>query len=161
MQSLLSFCHGVPQRRFEAEEVLLAEGGTDKLLYVLIDGEVEVLKGQTLVNTQSEPGAMFGELSVLLGVPHTATVRATVPTLAHLIENADAFLQANPDLSFQLAKLLAKKLNSITTYLVDLKSQFEDRQDHLGMVDEVLESLLHHPVEESVLGSERYPDAAI
>jgi CRP-like cAMP-binding protein len=161
MQSLLNFCHGLPQKHFEAGEVLLEEGGADKNLYVLIDGEVEVLKGQTLVNIQSDPGAMFGELAVLLDVPHTATVRATLPTVAHVVENASDFLQANPDLSFQLAKLLAKKLNSITTYLVDLKSQFEDQHDHLGMVDEVLENLLHQPIEETVTGSERYPDTAI
>ncbi|MBM4200409.1 MAG: cyclic nucleotide-binding domain-containing protein [Gammaproteobacteria bacterium] len=161
MQSLLSFCQGLPQQRFEAEETLILEGGTDKRLYVLINGEVEVLKGQTLVNTQSEPGAMFGELAVLLDVPHTATVRTTVPTLAHVIENAGDFLQGNPDLSFQLARLLATKLNSITTYLVDLKNQFEDRQDHLGMVDEVLETLLHQPLDESLPGSDRCPDTAV
>jgi CRP-like cAMP-binding protein len=161
MHSLLRFCGGLPERRFEAGALLLAEGGADKVLYVLIDGEIEVLKGQTQVNTQSEPGAMFGELAVLLDVPHTATVRATVPTRAYVVENAEAFLQGNPDLSFQLAKLLARKLNSITTYLVDLKNQFEDREDHLGMVNEVLESLLHESGEDALPGSERYPDTAI
>jgi CRP-like cAMP-binding protein len=161
MQSLLKFCGGLPERRFDIGELLLVEGGADKVLYVLIDGEIEVLKGQTQVNTQSEPGAMFGELAVLLDVPHTATVRATVPTRAYVVENAEAFLQGNPDLSFQLAKLLARKLNSITTYLVDLKNQFEDREDHLGMVNEVLESLLHESVEDALPGSERYPDTAI
>jgi CRP-like cAMP-binding protein len=161
MQSLLKFCGGLSERRFDAGELLLAEGGADKILYVLIDGEIEVLKGQTQVNTQSEPGAMFGELAVLLDVPHTATVRATLPTRAYVVENAEAFLQGNPDLSFQLAKLLARKLNSITTYLVDLKNQFEDREDHLGMVNEVLESLLHESVEDALPGSERYPDTAI
>ncbi|RYU62407.1 cyclic nucleotide-binding domain-containing protein [Methylolobus aquaticus] len=161
MRSLLKFCGGLPERRFAAGEILLVEGGADKVLYVLIDGEIEVLKGPTQVNTQSEPGAMFGELAVLLDVPHTATVRATVPTRTYVVENAEAFLQGNPDLSFQLAKLLARKLNSITTYLVDLKNQFEDREDHLGMVNEVLESLLHESVEDASPGSDRYPDATI
>jgi CRP-like cAMP-binding protein len=52
MHSLLSFCQGLPQQRFEAEEILIVEGGTDRRLYVLIDGEVAVLKWQTLVNPQ-------------------------------------------------------------------------------------------------------------
>jgi CRP/FNR family cyclic AMP-dependent transcriptional regulator len=161
MRTVLSFCHELPERLFEPGEVLLAENGADGMLYVLIEGEVEVLKGETQVNTQSEPGAIFGELAILLDIPHTATVRAISPSRTYVIGNAGDFLQSHPDLSFQLAKLLAKKLNSITTYLVDLKSQFKDQQDHLGMVDEVLETLLHQQVEEHTPGSDRYPDRAI
>ena len=161
MRTVLSFCHGLPERLFEPGEVLLAEGGADGMLYVLIEGEVEVLKGETQVNTQSEPGAIFGELAVLLDIPHTATVRAVSPSRTYVVEHAGDFLRSHPDLTFQLAKLLAKKLNSITTYLVDLKSQFEDQQDHLGMVDEVLETLLNQQVEEHTPGSDRYPDRAI
>jgi len=161
MRTVLSFCHGLPERLFEAGEVLLAEGGADEMLYILIEGEVEVLKGETQVNTQSEPGAIFGELAVLLDIPHTATVRAVSPSRTYEVGYAGDFLQSHPDLTFQLAKLLAKKLNSITTYLVDLKSQFEDQRDHLGMVDEVLETLLHQQVEEHTPGSDRYPDRAI
>ena len=57
------------------------------------------------------------------------------------------FLKEHPDVHLHLSTLLAKRLNSVTSYLVDLKSQFEDHDDHLGMVDEVLESLLHHQPE--------------
>jgi CRP-like cAMP-binding protein len=78
-----------------------------------------------------------------------------------VVEEANKFLRSHPDMSFQLASLLARKLNSITSYLADLKLQFEDRDDHLGMVDEVLESLLHEQVEELEPGSVRYPDDTI
>jgi CRP-like cAMP-binding protein len=161
MRSVLPFCDGLPERTFKPGEILLAEGGVDKGLYVLIEGEVEVLKGDTLVNTQSEPGAIFGELAILLDLPHTASVRAVIPSRAYLVEDAGTFLHSHPDLAFQLAKLLAKKLNSITTYLVDLKHQFQDQEDHLGMVDDVLAALLNQQAEEHTPGSERYPDAAI
>lgn len=161
MRTVLSFCHGLQERLFEPGEVLLAEGGRDKLLYVLIDGKVEILKSETLVNKQSEPGAIFGELAVLLDIPHTATVKATSPCRTYVVEDAGDFLQSHPDLTYQLAMMLAKKLNSITTYLVDLKNQFEDRDDHLSMLDEVLDTLLHEQVEEHQPGSERYPDKTI
>ena len=161
MRTVLGFCHGLPERLFESGEVLLAEGGTDEMLFILIEGEVEVVKGKVQVNTQSEPGVIFGELEVLLDIPHTATVRALTPSRTYVVAHAADFLQSHPDLTFQLAKLLARKLNSITSYLVDLKSQFEDQQDHLGMVDEVLETLLHQQVEEHTPGSDRYPDRAI
>jgi CRP-like cAMP-binding protein len=161
MRTVLSFCHELPERLFGPGEVLLEENGRDGILYVLIEGEVEVLKGKTQVNTQSEPGAIFGELAVLLDIPHTATVKAVSPSRTYVIGHAGDFLQSHPDLTFQLAKLLAKRLSSITTYLVDLKSQFEDQQNHLGMVDEVLETLLNQQVEEHTPGSDRYKDTAI
>jgi CRP/FNR family cyclic AMP-dependent transcriptional regulator len=139
----------------------MAEGGRDKLIYVLIEGGVDIYKGDILVSSQSDPGAIYGELAILMDVPHTATVKASTQCRTYVVEDANAFLRSHPDLAFQLASLLARKLNSITTYLADLKHQFEDRDDHLGMVDEVLASLLHEQVEELEPGSVRYPDDAI
>jgi hypothetical protein len=49
----------------------------------------------------------------------------------------------------------------MTSYLADLKAQFHDRSDHLGMVDEVLASLMHHQDDEVIPGSDRYPDVKL
>jgi CRP/FNR family cyclic AMP-dependent transcriptional regulator len=161
MQSVLSICQGLPERTFQPGDILMTEGGRDKLIYVLIEGGVHIYKGEILVSSQFDPGAIYGELAVLLNSPHTATVKAATNCRTYIVEDANAFLRSHPDLSFQLASLLARKLNSITTYLADLKHQFEDRDDHLGMVDEVLASLLHEQVEELEPGSARYPDETI
>jgi CRP/FNR family cyclic AMP-dependent transcriptional regulator len=63
------------------------------------------------------------------------------------LEVADGlkFLQDNPAANVELSRLLAKRLDGVTNYLVDLKQQFSDQDNHLGMVDEVLESLLNSP----------------
>lgn len=159
MSTVLDYCKALPETRFATDEVLLREGGRESKLYILIEGEVAVMKGDILVNTQSEPGTIFGELSVLLNLPHTATVQAIAPTRTYVVDEAESFLQSTPEIAFHLSKLLAKKLNSITGYLVDLKQQFEDREDHLGMVDEVLESLLNQQIESHDPGSARYPEA--
>jgi len=161
MKSVLSLCQGLPEKAFQAGDILMTEGGRDKLLYVLIEGGVEIYKRDILVSSQFDPGAIYGELAVLLDVPHTATVKAATNSRTYVVEDANEFLRSHPDLSFHLASLLARKLNSITTYLADLKSQFEGRDDHFGMVDEVLEALLHEQVEELEPGSERYPEDAI
>lgn len=161
MRTVLDYCHGLEEKLFQPDDILLSEGGEDKKLYILIEGEVEVLKGGTQITTQAEPGAIFGELAVLLDIPHTATVRAVIPSRTYPVDDAEAFLQSNPDLAFQLARLLAKRLNNVNTYLVDLKNQYGDRQDHLGMVDEVLETLLNQQAEKHSPGSERYPDNSL
>jgi len=59
--------------------VLLPEGQTSGHLYVLKSGSIEVLRGEMQVAVVEEPGAVFGEMSVLLNRPHTATVRALTP----------------------------------------------------------------------------------
>ena len=161
MTSILKFCQDLPTVRFNPGDVLLAEGDRSGKLYLLIDGEVEVLKGDYQINVVSEPGAIFGEISALLDLPHMATVRATAETSAYVADSGSGLLQSNKEIAYHLSRMLAQRLHGVTSYLVDLKSQFEDREDHLGMVDVVLESLLHEPVEEHTPGSDRYPDRSI
>ncbi len=96
-------------------------------------------------------------MSVLLGVPHTATARALGDVRVHVIQNAAEFFRAHPSLSWLVARLLANRLNAATTYLVDLKRQFAGSSDHLGMVGEVLETLIHQQEQDFLPGSERDP----
>ncbi len=161
MLAILNYCQNLPKRTFSPGEVLLLEKEKQCVLYILDSGEIEVLKGDIQVATTSEPGAVFGEMSVLLDIPHTATVRALAPSDVYVVEHASEFLQSQTDIAYQLAKLLSQRLYNVTTYLADLKRQFEDRSDHLGMVDEVLETLVHQQVEECDPGSDRDPDTAI
>ena len=120
MSSILDLCQAVPVTSFEPGAILLAEGKKSGLLYVLVDGEVEILKGDFQINVVSDKGAVFGEMSVLLNTPHTATVRARSACHAHIVEDGDAFLKANPKIAYDLAKLLAKRLQGVTNYLTDL-----------------------------------------
>ena len=76
MSAILKLCQGVPLQTVAPGTILLAEGKRDQALCILVDGEVEILKDDFQVNTVSEPGAVFGEMSILLDTPHTATVRA-------------------------------------------------------------------------------------
>ena len=157
MTSILPFCQALPARTFEPGTVLLEEGKTSGLLYVLIDGEVEIVKGDFQINVVSDPGAIFGEISALLDIPHMATVRAVTTCRAHVVEDGDTFLQSHREIAYQLSKLLAQRLHGVTTYLVDLKRQFEDHGSHLSMIDDVLETLVHQQRQEFTPGSDRDP----
>jgi CRP-like cAMP-binding protein len=161
MPSILDFCQDLPRKRFKAGDVLLTEGETSGKLYFLIDGDVEILKSDYQINVVSEPGSIFGEISVLLGTPHMATVRAMTPGSIYAVEGDSAFLQAHQEITYHLSKMLAQRLHGVTSYLVDLKRQFEDRDNHLGMVDEVLESLVHQQQQDFMPGSDRDPDVTL
>jgi CRP/FNR family transcriptional regulator, cyclic AMP receptor protein len=90
----------------------------------------------------SLPGLVFGEMAVLLGVPHTASVRVVKPCTFYIVMQPREFLKSSPTLCLHVCELLARRLDSLNKYLVDVKQQFEGH-DHIGMVDEVLEALLH------------------
>jgi CRP-like cAMP-binding protein len=131
------------------------------VIYVLVDGSVEIVKADVQINTVADPGAIFGEVSVLLGLPHMATVKTLAPSVFHVTSDPSEFLRANPDIALAVAALLAKRLHIVTTYLVDLKRQFETDAGHLALVDEVLESLVHHQEPETEPGSDRHPDPTV
>ena len=158
MREILRLCGGMPQRAFAADEVILRAGDRTGVLFVLIEGTVEIVRGDVQVNVVSDPGAVFGEMSALLDTPHTATVRTLEPSRFHVAENALGFLQGDATVTLAVARLLARRLHGMTSYLVDLKHQFADHDSHLGMVDEVLEVLVHHQGEEHSPGSDRDPD---
>lgn len=158
MTSIADLTQDLPTQIFEPGAILLAEGGSSGRLYVLVDGAVEILKGDFQINLVSDRGALFGDMSALLAIPHMATARAVTPSTVRVIEGGEDFLQTHQEISFHLAKMLAERLHGVTAYLVDLKAQFEDSQDHLGMVDEILESLVHQQPQAFTPGSDRDPE---
>jgi CRP/FNR family transcriptional regulator, cyclic AMP receptor protein len=157
MRAFLDHCSELAVQNFENGRVLLPEGATTDLVYVLAERRIEILRGSTQVTVLDEPGALVGEMSILLGIPHTATARALGDVKVHVVERAAEFFRTHPELSWLVAQLLASRLNAATTYLVDLTRQFAGSGDHLEMVGEVLESLIHQQEREFHPGSDRDP----
>ena len=160
MVSILSKCDDKLKRSYGAGEVLLGERQRTGRLYVLASGTVEVLRGETRVAMISDPGAVFGETSILLDTPHTATVRTLTPCELYFYEDASAFMRSDPEITFAIAALLAQRLNTATTYLADLKQQYAGAGSGLAMVSDVLASLVNQPARAYDPGSDREPNAS-
>jgi CRP-like cAMP-binding protein len=143
MSAILKLIAGYKTQNFEPGSIVIEQGTKDGPMFVVIQGELEVLRDNVRVAKISEPGAIFGEMHVLLGSPHTATIRALKPSSVAVIDHPREFLASSTEASLCVAKLLAKRLNTLNKYLVDVKRQYEGH-DHLGMVDDVLHSLMHH-----------------
>lgn len=136
----------IPVHSFAAGETLMAAGTTTGRLIFLREGEIAVVRDGVVITRIREPGAVFGEMSLLLGGPHTADVVATRASRCHVVEDAGAVLAASPELTAYVARILAHRLDAVTRYLVDVKQQFAQAGGHLGMVDEVLETVMtRHP----------------
>jgi CRP-like cAMP-binding protein len=151
----LPSCDDTRKVAIAAGTVLLAEGERSGRIYVLHEGTLEVARGDTQVALVGEPGSIFGEMSLLLDSPHTATVRAATPAVVYEFLDGAEFLKADPGTTLVVARLLAQRLQAATTYLVDLKRQYAGHGTHLAMVSEVLASLVYQQPPEFQPGSDR------
>lgn len=158
MRAVLDYCRDGVKHGVAAGEIIIREGQLSGHLFVLIDGRLDVVKGDTVVASVTEPGAVFGEMSVLLEQPHTATVRAAIDSSVYEFENATRFLRDHPAVAFMIARLLAQRLNVATSYVADIKRQYAGHGTHLAMVGELLESMVNLSPTTVSPGSDRHAD---
>src|SRR5262249_41869476 len=93
-------------------------------LLILKKGNVAIVKEDTEIAKVAEPGAVFGEFSVLLNQPHTADVRALETSQFH-VANATTLLKQNPIAVLYVASVLAHRLDGANHALIQLKTQLQ------------------------------------
>ena len=145
MPDILEYCKGRKAETFRSGAILLEEGAEDHKLFVLIEGQVEVLRKGTQVSYIDEPGSLFGEMSVLLDMPYSASVKALSTVKAYVIDDPIGFLGSQAEIALELAALLARRLYYTTSYLVDLQQQAAGRREDLDLVDQILAQLVQSP----------------
>ena len=120
--TLLRYCR---RRRFARGDVVLDIGGTDRCLYLIVDGSLDVLAPQPgrlgrrprRISTLGA-GSVLGEMSFFDGAGRSARVQATTPTeVVELSRDSFAALAAvHPFLShqvlFDLGRILASRLRA-------------------------------------------------
>lgn len=141
MSGILKHITVLREETFQSGDVLLKRGDEGSQLLFLVEGSVSVEKDSIQVARISEPGALFGEMSVLLDLPISADVIALDEVRVRICDEPVSFLKTTPEVALHAARILASRLQSTTTYLADIKSQYQDQTNHLGLVDKVLDAL--------------------
>jgi CRP-like cAMP-binding protein len=154
---LLTLAADLPAVELEAGEAVVSEGERSGRVYVLEHGTLAVTRSGVAIASIAAPGALVGELSVLVGDPHSATVTATTPARLRVAEDGRAFLESTPAITLLVATEVAKRLQSLVAYLADLKRQYAGAPG-LDMVDTVLSQLADGRVVAAEPGSDREPD---
>jgi CRP-like cAMP-binding protein len=157
MPDMLSLSDHLPEVVLAPGDVLVREGNPSGPVWVLVSGELTVSKGGTAVNTISRSGAVIGEMSVLLGLDHGATVTAASTARLRVAEDGAALLASDASVMRLVAEGMARRLNFVSTYLADLKEQYGDAPG-LSMVSDVLSTLGEHEPPVARPGSARDPD---
>jgi CRP-like cAMP-binding protein len=92
-------------------EVLIREGETGELFFVLVKGSAEVRKGKRRIATLAA-GDFAGEIALLTDAPRTATVTTTSPVTALRAtrKGFSALLETSPRIQQKVLKALAGRL---------------------------------------------------
>lgn len=103
----------LPEIDLPEGEKILHESKAGGKVYVLIRGSVRVENGGTTICTVNKPGAVFGEMSALLRQNHVATVVVDEPSRFYVVEDLEALVNAHPEISFELLKIMAERLQGM------------------------------------------------
>ncbi len=130
-----------PLRVFEEGDVVLSSGSRTGRLLFLEHGAVDVVVDDVEVVRISEPGAVFGDVALLLDQPHKADVRAVQSSSFHVVEDGEAFLDAEPGVLLYIAKVLARRLDAVNHLLIEGKSRSAEAEPRGGFFAEMYERI--------------------
>jgi len=121
-------------------------------LLFLKSGAVEVTKDGVQIANVSAPGAVFGELAVLLDQPHTADVR-TLEQSEFYVADGPAMLAGDPTVALYVAAVLARRLDLGNRSLIEVKQKLESGEPHgvIGKTVEKVEELLSYSGDASLV----------
>jgi CRP/FNR family cyclic AMP-dependent transcriptional regulator len=140
VRELLALSQGLPLREVEPGQVLVREGERSGALYVLEHGALTVARAGVTIAVISSPGSLVGEVAVLVGGDHSATVTATIPSAVRVAEEGEAFLRSSPEIMLLVAREVARRLQGLVGYVVELKVQYNEGPG-LEVMDEILARL--------------------
>jgi CRP-like cAMP-binding protein len=133
----------LPLVTYQAGETVIASGSKTGRLLILRSGTVAILKENMEIARVAKPGAIFGELSLLLDQPHTADVRALEISQLY-VANGTTLLSQYPDAVRHIATVLAHRLEEANRTLIQLRGQLQAGQPHSVVAETVskMEGLL-------------------
>jgi small-conductance mechanosensitive channel/CRP-like cAMP-binding protein len=118
------------RKRLGKSDILFREGEPGNAFYIILSGSVEVFAEKIDKHlTDLNAGQFFGELSLMLGIPRTATVRALEDTILFEINHKgfEYLLQEQPE----LAEVIVQELGKSQEELAERQQQLRA----LGLVD--------------------------
>lgn len=107
---------------FETGDLIIKEGNTDTNFYQLLQGSVDILKGDVKVGEISQPMEYFGEMSALLGKPRSASIISKGKTIVKVFpgDKLKETIINYPEISFQIINSLQQRLNASTKKIAEM-----------------------------------------
>ena len=115
---------------FHEGDVIISEGEHDRRLFVIVSGEVEVIKSR---GTKSErslreigPQSYFGEMALIDDLARSASVVAKGDTEVLCLDHLDLRqeIEKYPAMAFELLRMLSQRIRSIEESMMNLLNNF-------------------------------------
>jgi CRP/FNR family cyclic AMP-dependent transcriptional regulator len=102
---------------FREGEWIVRQGDSHSDVYVIVDGEVSVVIGDEERRVLSK-GSFFGEISVLLEEPASASIITRTPVSCLIIPGSklQAFLVSHPQVMYRVLKAEARRLKTASEW---------------------------------------------
>ncbi len=117
-------------REYEPDDVLIEEGAMDRAIYILLVGEVKVMKADEEITRIDQYGEIFGELAVVNNEVRSASIAAVSATYCLVIDTDfmdDMDLHARTAcysiIYRHCADILSRRLKACNEEMVKLKKE--------------------------------------
>jgi len=110
--------------RIDAGKVIFKEGDPGDVVYVVLDGMVELRVSGQLVEIV-EPGGILGEMALIEQAPRVATATARIACDLQPISESRfmSMIQETPHFALQIMKVIASRLRRMNARLTDTKKK--------------------------------------
>lgn len=123
-------------RLLQDGEILFHEGDESREMFVVVDGEIEVIKqtqNQPIVLASLKKGDFVGEMSLLESLPRSASARAKGPTKLLVIQPGGFLLKIrrDPTFAFEMLQILSRRIRKTNENLIRELNSSQPNHDKL------------------------------
>jgi CRP/FNR family cyclic AMP-dependent transcriptional regulator len=123
---MVEFSRNAMEKRFKKKEMIFIPGDQGDRVYLLKSGVVKISKyskdGKEIILGMVNPGEIFGEMALVDKAPRENVAEALMDSYVCIV-NRDLFmryLQRNPEMSFQITKIIGLKFKKLGQKVEDL-----------------------------------------
>lgn len=111
-EQLVTVAQIAQEVEFETQETIIRQGEEGDCLYIVVEGEAEVMVGGGIIS-HIEAKSVIGEMAILSGEPRSASCVATTHLLALKINRHDfwALMEERSEISLGIIKILVHNLS--------------------------------------------------
>jgi CRP-like cAMP-binding protein len=126
-------------KTFEPGEVLFKEGEQGDVMFIIIQGEVEIRKRTSAKTSRTlitfHEGDIFGEMALVEKKPRSATAIAVSPCRTLVMNEAllDNMIENNPDFAKKMIRILSERIRKANLIIQNIVSTNRQHQIFNGL----------------------------